>query len=161
MGFDHVEGDCAYEDWLIVVDLVSKYLLQYIKHLAFNTTKHGWNVVVSNHRGLGGVPVTVSFISSLFLAERFYTLHRVFFAEFCLECCYSDSILVLLNLSFLFCYLWYCAHFVGPCFKPHFCSLTFAFSSWWGLYSLGEPKNLWQVICNKRRRSKKVGESLD
>lgn len=31
-----------------------------MKHLAFNTAKHGWNVVVSNHRGLGGVSVTVS-----------------------------------------------------------------------------------------------------
>ncbi len=35
--------------------------LQYIKHLAFDTAKHGWDVVVSNHRGLGGVSVTVSF----------------------------------------------------------------------------------------------------
>lgn len=35
-------------------------LMQYLKHLAFNTAKRGWNVVVSNHRGLGGVSVTVS-----------------------------------------------------------------------------------------------------
>ncbi|CAK9155509.1 unnamed protein product [Ilex paraguariensis] len=31
---------------------------QYMKHLAFFTAKRGWNVVVSNHRGLGGVSVT-------------------------------------------------------------------------------------------------------
>ncbi|KAK4802774.1 hypothetical protein SAY86_000977 [Trapa natans] len=30
----------------------------YLKHLSFNTAKCGWNVVVSNHRGLGGVSVT-------------------------------------------------------------------------------------------------------
>lgn len=35
-------------------------MMQYLKHLAFNTAKRGWNVVVSNHRGLGGVSVTVS-----------------------------------------------------------------------------------------------------
>ncbi|PRQ24424.1 putative alcohol O-acetyltransferase [Rosa chinensis] len=29
-----------------------------IKHLAFNTAQKGWNVVVINHRGLGGVPIT-------------------------------------------------------------------------------------------------------
>ena len=38
----------------------SLYLLQYLKHLAFNAAKSGWNVVVSNHRGLGGVSITVS-----------------------------------------------------------------------------------------------------
>ncbi|KAJ6975634.1 hypothetical protein NC653_031462 [Populus alba x Populus x berolinensis] len=27
-------------------------------NLAFNLAKHGWNVVVSNHRGLGGVSIT-------------------------------------------------------------------------------------------------------
>ncbi|KAE8714272.1 hypothetical protein F3Y22_tig00110198pilonHSYRG00102 [Hibiscus syriacus] len=33
-------------------------LPQYIKHLAFGFAKHGWNVVVSNHQGLGGVSIT-------------------------------------------------------------------------------------------------------
>ncbi|KAH7524926.1 hypothetical protein FEM48_Zijuj06G0171100 [Ziziphus jujuba var. spinosa] len=36
--------------------LVKNFL--YIKHLAFNTAKSGWNVVVTNHRGLGGVSIT-------------------------------------------------------------------------------------------------------
>lgn len=31
-----------------------------MKHLVFGTAKNGWNVVVSNHRGLGGVSITVS-----------------------------------------------------------------------------------------------------
>ncbi|CAK7323586.1 unnamed protein product [Dovyalis caffra] len=30
----------------------------YLKNLAFNMAKHGWNVVVCNHRGLGGVSIT-------------------------------------------------------------------------------------------------------
>ncbi|KAM2212174.1 hypothetical protein COP1_022371 [Malus domestica] len=34
----------------------------YVRHLAFNTAKMGWNVVISNHRGLGGVPLTSDFI---------------------------------------------------------------------------------------------------
>lgn len=43
---------------VVIPGLTSDSSSPYIKHLAFNTTKHGWNVVVSNHRGLGGVPVT-------------------------------------------------------------------------------------------------------
>ncbi|XP_057490682.1 embryogenesis-associated protein EMB8 isoform X2 [Actinidia eriantha] len=34
----------------------------YIKHLVFNTAKRGWNVVVANHRGLGGISVTVKYL---------------------------------------------------------------------------------------------------
>ncbi|KAG8364058.1 hypothetical protein BUALT_Bualt19G0086600 [Buddleja alternifolia] len=30
----------------------------YVKHLGFKMAKRGWNVVVSNHRGLGGVSIT-------------------------------------------------------------------------------------------------------
>lgn len=33
---------------------------QYVKHCAFKMAKCGWNVVVSNHRGLGGISITVS-----------------------------------------------------------------------------------------------------
>lgn len=43
---------------VVVPGLTSDSASAYIKHLAFNTAKHGWNVVVSNHRGLGGVPIT-------------------------------------------------------------------------------------------------------
>jgi alpha/beta superfamily hydrolase len=31
---------------------------QYIKHIAFRLAKEGWNVVVQNHRGLGGISLT-------------------------------------------------------------------------------------------------------
>ena len=31
-----------------------------MKHIVFGTAKNGLNVVVSNHRGLGGVSITVS-----------------------------------------------------------------------------------------------------
>ncbi|KAI8532078.1 hypothetical protein RHMOL_Rhmol11G0185400 [Rhododendron molle] len=31
---------------------------QYVKHCAFKMAKCGWNVVVSNHRGLGGISIT-------------------------------------------------------------------------------------------------------
>jgi predicted alpha/beta-fold hydrolase len=37
-------------------------MLQYVKHVAYSMASKGWNVVVSNHRGLGGVSITVSYI---------------------------------------------------------------------------------------------------
>ncbi|GFQ04524.1 embryogenesis-associated protein emb8 [Phtheirospermum japonicum] len=43
---------------IIVPGLTSDSNSAYINHLAFNMGKRGWNVVVSNHRGLGGVPIT-------------------------------------------------------------------------------------------------------
>ena len=48
-------------------------MLQYIKHVVFNTAKRGWNVVVSNHRGLGGVSVTVSG----FLVDKFRAIIEI------------------------------------------------------------------------------------
>ncbi|VVA38206.1 PREDICTED: embryogenesis-associated [Prunus dulcis] len=46
---------------LVIPGLTSDSDAAYIKHLAFNTAKKGWNVVVSNHRGLGGISVTSDF----------------------------------------------------------------------------------------------------
>ncbi|KAL3833244.1 hypothetical protein ACJIZ3_024412 [Penstemon smallii] len=43
---------------LIIPGLTSASDSSYIKHLAFKMAKHGWNVVVRNHRGLGGVAIT-------------------------------------------------------------------------------------------------------
>ncbi|XP_059631907.1 embryogenesis-associated protein EMB8 [Cornus florida] len=43
---------------VVIPGLTSDSSDAYIKHLAFNIAKHGWNVVVSNHRGLGGISVT-------------------------------------------------------------------------------------------------------
>lgn len=36
------------------------HCMQYLRHLAIHTAKRGWNVVICNHRGLGGVSITVS-----------------------------------------------------------------------------------------------------
>lgn len=36
--------------------------LQYLKHIAYKSGMMGWRTLVSNHRGLGGVSVTVSFL---------------------------------------------------------------------------------------------------
>lgn len=33
---------------------------QYLKHIAYSTALKGWRTVVVNHRGLGGVAITVS-----------------------------------------------------------------------------------------------------
>lgn len=46
---------------VVVPGLTSDSQSAYIRHLAFNTAKMGWNVVISNHRGLGGVPITSDF----------------------------------------------------------------------------------------------------
>ncbi|XP_021300122.1 embryogenesis-associated protein EMB8 isoform X2 [Herrania umbratica] len=43
---------------VVIPGLTSDSASAYIKHLAFGMAKHGWNVVVSNHRGLGGVSIT-------------------------------------------------------------------------------------------------------
>ncbi|KAL1549649.1 embryogenesis-associated protein EMB8-like [Salvia divinorum] len=43
---------------IIVPGLTSASDSAYVKHLAFIMAKRGWNVVVSNHRGLGGVSIT-------------------------------------------------------------------------------------------------------
>ncbi|KAM7507641.1 hypothetical protein LguiA_018094 [Lonicera macranthoides] len=43
---------------VVIPGLTSDSASPYMKHLVFNTAKRGWNVVVSNHRGLGGVSVT-------------------------------------------------------------------------------------------------------
>ncbi|KAH7568161.1 hypothetical protein JRO89_XS07G0249900 [Xanthoceras sorbifolium] len=43
---------------LVIPGLTSDSSSAYIKHLAFHMAKRGWNVVVSNHRGLGGVSIT-------------------------------------------------------------------------------------------------------
>ncbi|GAV60444.1 Abhydrolase_6 domain-containing protein, partial [Cephalotus follicularis] len=43
---------------VVVPGLTSDSASAYIKHLAFSMAKRGWNIVVSNHRGLGGVSIT-------------------------------------------------------------------------------------------------------
>ncbi|KAK1440371.1 hypothetical protein QVD17_06196 [Tagetes erecta] len=43
---------------IVIPGLTSDSDTPYIKHTAYKMAKHGWNVVISNHRGLGGVPLT-------------------------------------------------------------------------------------------------------
>uniref|UniRef100_A0A5B7B4C8 Putative abhydrolase domain-containing protein 3 n=1 Tax=Davidia involucrata TaxID=16924 RepID=A0A5B7B4C8_DAVIN len=43
---------------IVIPGLTSDSAAAYVKHLAFKMAKHGWNVVVSNHRGLGGISIT-------------------------------------------------------------------------------------------------------
>ncbi|CAJ1976809.1 unnamed protein product [Sphenostylis stenocarpa] len=43
---------------VVLPGLTSDSSSQYIKHLAYQTAKRGWKVVVCNHRGLGGVSIT-------------------------------------------------------------------------------------------------------
>ncbi|THG01598.1 hypothetical protein TEA_010034 [Camellia sinensis var. sinensis] len=64
-----VSGDAIYRNssiskddttpiMVVIPGLTSDSTSPYIKHIAFNTAKRGWNVVVGNHRGLGGISVT-------------------------------------------------------------------------------------------------------
>ncbi|KAI3807541.1 hypothetical protein L1987_23471 [Smallanthus sonchifolius] len=58
-----VLGDSTYEDdktpiVIVIPGLTSDSSSAYLKHLAFSTAKRGWNAVVCNHRGLGGISVT-------------------------------------------------------------------------------------------------------
>ncbi|PWA47166.1 serine aminopeptidase, S33, Alpha/Beta hydrolase fold protein [Artemisia annua] len=43
---------------IVIPGLTSDSDSPYIKHIAYYMAKHGYNVVISNHRGLGGVPLT-------------------------------------------------------------------------------------------------------
>ncbi|EOA14968.1 hypothetical protein CARUB_v10028315mg [Capsella rubella] len=43
---------------IVVPGLTSDSSAAYIKHIAFTLAKEGWNVVVQNHRGLGGISLT-------------------------------------------------------------------------------------------------------
>ncbi|XP_062207606.1 uncharacterized protein LOC133909265 isoform X2 [Phragmites australis] len=43
---------------VVVPGLTSDSAAAYVKHLAYSMASKGWNVVVSNHRGLGGVSIT-------------------------------------------------------------------------------------------------------
>ncbi|XP_055816328.1 embryogenesis-associated protein EMB8 isoform X3 [Solanum dulcamara] len=56
--FDGVQSDDKSPIMLVIPGLTSDSDSAYIKHLTFKMAKRGWNVVVSNHRGLGGVSVT-------------------------------------------------------------------------------------------------------
>ncbi|KAD6119377.1 hypothetical protein E3N88_10648 [Mikania micrantha] len=58
-----VLGDSTYVDdktpiVIVIPGLTSDSSSAYLKHLAFSTAKRGWNVVICNHRGLGGISVT-------------------------------------------------------------------------------------------------------
>ncbi|XP_021895988.1 embryogenesis-associated protein EMB8 isoform X2 [Carica papaya] len=55
---DGVCKDDATPIAVVIPGLTSDSSSAYLKHLAFNTAKYGWKVVVSNHRGLGGVSIT-------------------------------------------------------------------------------------------------------
>ncbi|KAF9603573.1 hypothetical protein IFM89_037072 [Coptis chinensis] len=43
---------------MVIPGLMSDSASAYIKHLAFKIAKGGWNAVISNHRGLGGISLT-------------------------------------------------------------------------------------------------------
>jgi abhydrolase domain-containing protein 1/3 len=57
---DDVNKDESTPIVVIIPGLTSDSSSPYLKHLAYHTAKRGWKVVVSNHRGLGGVSITVS-----------------------------------------------------------------------------------------------------
>ncbi|XP_055816330.1 embryogenesis-associated protein EMB8-like [Solanum dulcamara] len=56
--FDGVQSDDKTPIVLVIPGLTSDSNSAYVKHLAFKMAKSGWNVVVSNHRGLGEVSIT-------------------------------------------------------------------------------------------------------
>nr|GEZ83065.1 embryogenesis-associated protein EMB8-like [Tanacetum cinerariifolium] len=61
MGNGEVHQDANTPIVIVIPGLTSDSDSVYIKHLTFYMAKRGWNVVVSNHRGLGGVPLTSDF----------------------------------------------------------------------------------------------------
>ncbi|KAL6192140.1 hypothetical protein ACLB2K_038527 [Fragaria x ananassa] len=61
-GVNSMPRDDASPILMVLPGLTSDPNSSYIRHLTYNTFRLGWNVVVSNHRGLGGVPITSDFI---------------------------------------------------------------------------------------------------
>ncbi|PWA46922.1 AB hydrolase 4 family, Serine aminopeptidase, S33 [Artemisia annua] len=61
IGNDELHQDANTPIVIVIPGLTSDSDSVYIKHLTFYMAKRGWNVVVSNHRGLGGVPLTSDF----------------------------------------------------------------------------------------------------
>ncbi|KAK6939786.1 Serine aminopeptidase, S33 [Dillenia turbinata] len=57
-GYTGISKDDTTPIVVVIPGLTSDSASAYIKHLAFKIAKHGWHVVVSNHRGLGGVSIT-------------------------------------------------------------------------------------------------------
>ncbi|ONK73606.1 uncharacterized protein A4U43_C04F33380 [Asparagus officinalis] len=55
---------------IVVPGLTSDSASPYMKHLVHSFAKQGWNVVVGNHRGLGGVSLTIGSRLHSFLAEK-------------------------------------------------------------------------------------------
>ncbi|XP_039014858.1 embryogenesis-associated protein EMB8-like isoform X2 [Hibiscus syriacus] len=58
-----IDGSTARKDGktpivIVIPGLTSDSTDAYVMHLAFKMARQGWNVVVSNHRGLGGVSLT-------------------------------------------------------------------------------------------------------
>ncbi|KAL5558490.1 hypothetical protein UlMin_034701 [Ulmus minor] len=53
-----ISRDDATPIMVVIPGLTSDSSASYLKHLAFSTAKSGWNIVISNHRGLGGVSIT-------------------------------------------------------------------------------------------------------
>ncbi|OMO92253.1 hypothetical protein COLO4_17736 [Corchorus olitorius] len=47
---------------IVIPGLTSDSGSAYVRHLAFTMARQGWKVVVSNHRGLGGVSLTVKYL---------------------------------------------------------------------------------------------------
>ncbi|XP_057977035.1 embryogenesis-associated protein EMB8-like isoform X3 [Malania oleifera] len=43
---------------IVIPGVASDSSCAYVKHIAYQIAKRGWNVCVSNHRGFGGVPIT-------------------------------------------------------------------------------------------------------
>ncbi|GAB2224030.1 hypothetical protein Drorol1_Dr00004776 [Drosera rotundifolia] len=58
MNNDMPKNDIKSPIMVVIPGLTSDSASSYIKHLAYNSAKDKWNVVVVNHRGLGGVSVT-------------------------------------------------------------------------------------------------------
>nr|GEW62320.1 embryogenesis-associated protein EMB8-like [Tanacetum cinerariifolium] len=61
IGIDELHQDTNTPIVIVIPGLTSDSDSVYIKHLTFYMAKRGWNVVVSNHRGLGEVPLTSDF----------------------------------------------------------------------------------------------------
>lgn len=67
---------------LVIPGLMSDSSAAYIKHLALNIATTGWNVVICNHRGLGGVSLTSEWFYNAGWTEDLRTVVNYFHGEY-------------------------------------------------------------------------------
>jgi predicted alpha/beta-fold hydrolase len=62
---------------VIIPGLTSDSDDAYVKHIAYSSVMKGWRTLVANHRGLGGVSITVSAKICYFRSDKLWSMLKL------------------------------------------------------------------------------------